>query len=94
MTTMPQVIRPKLTPTPSRASTDRYLRSIFNHYTLSVSGIAVREVQYIDRYASRAAVLTEAQRLGWSVFVTGSRWLIIPKNRAMHQFKWQLATVQ
>jgi hypothetical protein len=92
MTTLPQVYRSN--PRFCQTRTQRYLSGIFNERSLNVTGFSIRDIQYIDKYASRATVLTEAQRLGWKVFVLGSRWLIIPQNRSLHQFKWQLTTVQ
>lgn len=81
-------------PIPSQNTIDRYLRAIFNHRDLDKMSPVVRNVRHIDKYASRDIVLTEAQRLGWNVFVMGDDWIIVPKNKRISQFKWGLSALQ
>lgn len=81
-------------PMPSQNTIDRYLRAIFNHPDLDTMSPVIRNLRHIDRYASQDIVLTEAQRLGWNVFVMGDDWIIVPKNKRISQFKWGLSALQ
>jgi len=82
------------THTASANSTERYLRQMFCRTNMVTADLIVREVRCIDFYASREAVLLEAQKRGWKVFASGGHWILISGNQDIHQFKWQLSAVQ